>query len=63
MGDQRTMVVIKKEGYVTCDIASTYQCVGLSHPRLTVCGSVDHLLVCRSSPFGECDGLRISPKT
>jgi hypothetical protein len=30
---------------------------------VTVCGSVDHLLVCHSSPFGECDGLRIlSPR-
>ena len=70
MGDQRTMVVMRKGGYVTCDIAHATvssglrteqcQCVGLSHARLIWCVCVDHLLVCHSSPFGECDELRIS---
>ena len=34
----------------------------LMHDSLCVYHSVcfDHLLVCHFSPFGECDGLRIS---
>jgi len=58
------MVVMKKEQYVMCDIANCHACellcVRLSHARLTVCVCVDYLLVCRPSPFGECDELRIS---
>jgi len=58
------MVVMKKEQYVTCDIANRHACellcVGLSHAQLTVCVCVDYLLVCHPSPFGECDELRIS---
>jgi hypothetical protein len=34
--------------------------VELAQERLTLCVSVDHQLVCRPSPFGECDALRIS---
>jgi len=58
------MVVMKKEQYMMCDIANCHACellcVGLSHARLTVCVCVDYLLVCRPSPFGECDELHIS---
>ena len=34
--------------------------VATSYARLTLYGCVDHLSMCQSSPFRECDKLRIS---